>query len=269
MNLFSKIKKYYHYLHYLFLLKTNSLVASQVKDPLTIPIIIVNYNQLHYLKQLMEFLLKRNFKNIIILDNHSDYLPLLSYYKEISSKVTVEMLDHNNGHMVFFESTKLRAKYGQGFFVVTDADIVPNKNLPENFMSILLGTLHTYFKNVTKVGFALDLKTIPDHYPMKDKVISWEKQFWEMEVEKDLYKAQIDTTFALYKPAYPHFFNDLNFLKGLRLGGNFTAAHGGWYINPHKFTEENLHYIRSVGKSSTWKLDEQGQHDNKGQANYE
>lgn len=269
MNLPSKIKKHYNYLHYLFLRKTNSLVISQIKDPLTIPIIIVNYNQLQYLKELLQFLLKRNFKNIIVLDNQSDYQPLLDYYKEINDKITVELLDKNNGHMVFFESESLRKKYGKGFFVLTDADVIPNENLPQDFMNTLLDLLHAYFKNVTKVGFALNLETIPDHYPMKEKVISWEKQFWEIEVEKDLYKANVDTTFALYKPNYPGFFNDLNFLKGLRLGGNFTAVHGGWYINPTEFTEENLHYIKSVGKSSTWKLDEQGQHDNKGQANYE
>ncbi len=269
MNLLSKIKTFYHYLYYLFFRKTNSLVIRQIKDPSTIPIIIVNYNQLQYLKQLLRFLLDRQFKNIVVLDNNSDYQPLLDYYQEISDKVTIELLDNNKGHMVFFESKKLQEKYGKGFFVVTDADVIPNENLPENFMNTLLEILHTYFKNVTKVGFALDLETIPHHYPMKEKVISWEKQFWEIQVEKDLYKANIDTTFALYKPRYPHFFNNVNFLKGVRLGGSFTAVHGGWYINPDKFTEENLHYIKSVGKSSTWKLDEQGKHDNKGQANYE
>lgn len=269
MSVPSKIKTYYNYLKYLSLRRNNPLVVSQLKDPLTIPIIIINYNQLQYLKELLNFLFKRNFKNIVILDNQSDYEPLLEYYKEIKDKVSVELLDKNYGHMVFFENKKLQEKYGKGFFVVTDADVVPNENLPENFMNKLLDLLHYYFKNVTKVGFALDLETIPDFYPMKEKVISWEKQFWDIEIEKDLYKANVDTTFALYKPNYPQNFNDLNFLRGIRIGGNFTALHGGWYINPNKFTEENLHYIKSVGKSSTWKLDEQGQHDNKGQANYD
>lgn len=264
----SKIKAYGYYLRYLYLLKTSPLLKNQLQDPLTIPVIIVNYNQLHDLKQLIGFLISRQFKNIVILDNHSDYPPLLEYYRAIKDEVTVELLPENYGHMVFFERKELQHKYGKGFFILTDADIIPNPSLPEDFMDTLLKLIHTYFRNVTKVGFALDLNTIPDFYPMKEKVIDWEKQFWAAEVEKDLYKANLDTTFALYKPGYPQHFNTQSFLKALRIAGNFTAVHGGWYINPEQFTEENLHYIKSVGKSSTWKLDEQGKHDNKGQADY-
>lgn len=268
MSLFSKIKKQYYYLYYLYVCAFNSLVKKQIKDPLSIPIIIINYNQLHDLKKLLSFLFQRNFKNIIIIDNQSDYPPLLSYYQEIGNQVTVEIMDKNYGHMVFFENAKLQKKYGKGYYIVTDADIIPNPNLPKDFMQKLIQILHKYSKGITKAGFALDIETIPDHYPMKEKVISWEKQFWEIQVEKDLYKANLDTTFALYKPTYPARFNNLKFLSAVRVAGRFTALHGGWYINPKDFSEENIHYIKSVGQSSTWKLDEKGHHDNKGQANY-
>lgn len=264
----SKIRSYCHYFRYLYLRKTRPLLKEQLRNPQSIPVIIINYNQLSDLKKLLAFLLSRRFRNIVIIDNHSDYPPLLEYYREIEDRVTVERMPENYGHMVFFENRGLQEKYGKGFFVLTDADIIPNPSLPENFMYTLLDILHTYFRNVTKVGFALDLETVPDAYPMKEKVIGWEQQFWSAEVEKNLYKANVDTTFALYKPGYPRCFNTLSFLKALRVAGNFTSQHGGWYIDPEHFTEENLHYIKSVGKSSTWKLDEEGKHDNKGQADY-
>ena len=170
--------------------------------------------------------------------------------------------------MVFFENKKLQEKYGKGFFMVTDADIVPNKNLPENFMKRLIYYLIKYYSDVTKVGFSLRLDDIPDYYPLKEKVLRWEKQFWKKEIEKDVYKGMIDTTFAMYSPGYK-FKNQDSFLSALRIGGNFSATHGGWYINPNQLSEEEKFYIKTVDKSSSWKLNEQGFHDNKSISNYD
>lgn len=106
--------------------------------------------------------------------------------------------------------------------------------------SNVLNPLDHYSRGITKVGFALDISDIPDHYPPKNKVLEWERQFWNMEVEPEIYKSSLDTTFALYKPGYPQNFNNNTFLQGIRLAGNFTAKHGDWYINPENFTEKKL-----------------------------
>ena len=178
-------------------------------------------------------------------------------------------MDKNEGHMVFFNNTMLQKKYGKGYYVVTDSDIVLNNKLPLDFMDEMLRYMDKYFKRITKVGLALDIKNLPEFYPLKNKVIEWEKQFWTQEIEPNIFKASVDTTFALYKPQYPKSFNNVNFLRGIRMAGKFMAKHGGWYIDPLNYSEENLHYIKSVKKSSSWKLDEAGKHDNKGDSKYD
>ncbi|ROI03799.1 glycosyltransferase [Kaistella haifensis] len=248
---------------------SSDLLIQQRKNPLSIPILIINYNQLYYLKQLVNFLMQRKFENIVIIDNGSDYLPLLEYYTQMKDKVNVEKMDHNFGHKVFFENKDLQKKYGQGYYVITDPDIVPNNLLPTDFITQMIHVLEKYFHETTKVGFALDIDSIPNYFPLKDKVIQWEKQFWENRLEHNIYKAQIDSTFAIYKPTYPKNFNRQTYLQGIRISGHFTCFHGGWYINPKNYTEENLFYLRKTNIASSWKLDEQGNHDNRGTVRYE
>lgn len=262
------IEKTYNYLHYFLSIKLNKNLKKQRQNPKSIPVIIINYNQLYYLKILVNFLQERKFENIIIVDNNSDYPPLLEYYKSIKEFITIETMSSNLGHLVFFENKDLQKKYGNGYFVLTDPDIVPNSNLPEDFLGQMIAILDDYFSTTTKVGFALDLETIPDTFPLKQKVLKWEKKFWKNKLKDNLYRANIDTTFALYKPYYPKHYKDLPFFQGVRVADQYTAIHGGWYIDPLQYSEENLHYINSVDKSSSWKLDNHGKHDNKGTAVY-
>ena len=243
-----------------YLLHFNPLIKSQIKNTAKIPIIIINFNQLFYLKKLVDFLVDRRFENLIIVDNKSTYPPLLEYYKNLPSNVTVEVMDENYGHMVFFENADLQRKYGQGFYVVTDADIVPNENLPEDFMKIMLDVLLKEFDSMNKVGFALSIEKIPDHYAFKGKVMKWEKQFWSTPVKQSLeaYNAWIDTTFAIYKPTYPQNFNDHHFLQGIRVAANFTAVHGGWNLDTKNLSHEQQFYFEYASNSNSWTIDEEG-----------
>lgn len=254
MKLINKVQEKLSYLTYLVMKYTSPTVKSQFKNSKKVPVIIINYNQLFYLEKLVEFLLDREIQNIIIIDNKSDYQPLLQYYEAISSKVTVEIMDKNYGHMVFFQNEKLRKKYGRGFYFLTDADIVPNPSTPIDFVERMIFLLEKYFSKITKVGFALEIQDIPEYYHFKDRVQKWETQFWNLEVGNCIFKADIDTTFALYKPCYPDMFNQKRFLQGLRLGGEFVAKHGGWYIDHQLLTEEQKHYIASTNDSASWSI---------------
>ncbi len=242
-----------------FLLKTLIVLFSdktnirQFINPKNIPFIIINFNQLYYLKKLVNFALKRGFKKIIIIDNTSTYPPLLKYYEEIKELITIERMDKNYGHLVFLNSQSLLEKYGQNFFILTDADIVPNENLPDNFMRVLLWKLLKYFPKVLKVGFALRIDDIPSTFPSKEKVIKWEEKFWQNEIEKDLYEAPIDTTFAVYKPNFKRYLTEFsNFYHALRLAGKYTAKHGGWYVDYENMSLEEKYYLKSANKSSSW-----------------
>lgn len=254
------LKRISHFVTYKFLILFDSVVKKQRKDTKSIPIIIINYNQLEHLSYLVSFLLDRNFRNIVIIDNNSNYPPLLEYYDKMQDKVTIERMSENFGHMVFFENRALQKKYASGYYCITDADIRPNENLPENFLETLIHTLDKYQFNILKAGFALDLESIPDYYPFKDKVKKWEEQFWKNKLEPDVYRAGIDTTFALYKPRYPKRFKvkPIRFYEGVRIAGNFTCKHMGWYLDPKNLTEEQRFYMQTSSSSSSWKFDENG-----------
>lgn len=255
-----KIKTFSKEILYNYLRIFNPLVKEQRKKPNSIPVIIINFNQLHNLKNLVSFFLSRKIENIVIIDNKSDYPPLLEYYKTIQSEVKVELMSENHGHTVFFENEHLQKKYGQGYYFVTDADILPNPNLPPDFIATMIKKMDKYNKRILKVGFALDIETIPDYYPLKEKVIKWESRFWENELEKNIFFAGVDTTFALYKPFYPSKFKVKpdEFFDAIRIAGPFTCKHMGWYLNPVDLTEEQIHYIKTSSSSNSWKFDEEG-----------
>lgn len=229
----------------------NNTVRKQKKDTSIIPIIIINYNRLADLKTLITFLQDRKHKNIIIVDNKSTYPPLLEYYKTIEHKVVIEKMDKNYGHMVFWENRYLYEKYSKGYYIITDADIIPNKNLPQNYIEQLINILDKH-KSVTKVGFALRIDNIPESYIHKQKVIDWEKKYWDNPIAEDLYLNELDTTFAVYPPRYNY--NLLNFYFAIRVAGNFTAQHNGWYIDDKNLTEEEVFYFKTANESNSWKI---------------
>ncbi|KQT15507.1 hypothetical protein ASG31_14695 [Chryseobacterium sp. Leaf404] len=241
-------------------LKKSRILSYQKKRPFQIPIIIINFNQLYFLRTQVEFYIKRGFSNIVIVDNHSTYPPLLEYYRSIEHQVKIEYMSQNYGHLVFFKREELYRKYGKGYYVITDADILPNEKLPENFMFNLITFLHKYQKKVLKVGFALRLDDIPETNNTKQKIINWEQKFWIDECEPDIFYADIDTTFALYSTAPTEIkLKSAWFFRGLRFAGDYAARHGGWYIDNNNLTDEQNFYAENANSSSSWLANKEGE----------
>lgn len=214
----------------------------------SVPIIIINYNQLDGLRDLITFLTERKFKNIIVIDNKSDYPPLLEYYQQISNQIEICYCKSNEGHMVLWNRKDLYDKYCTDYFVMTDPDILPQKNIPYNFLRFLKVLLDHY--KVTKVGLSLRIDDIDLSIFRNKNVILHETQFWENEIMPNIYLAPIDTTFALYaKTAITR----ENFYEGIRVAGKFTARHGGWYVDPKNLTSEQEYYLQTANISSTLK----------------
>ena len=68
-------------------------------------------------------------------------------------------------------------------------------------------------------------------------VLNWEKQFWNREIEPGVFKAPIDTTFALYRPSF-------EFSKSaLRTGQPYVARHLPWYLNLAALPEDEQYYL--------------------------
>jgi hypothetical protein len=222
-----------------------------------IPVFIISYNQYTFVKSMVEQLQPYT-TNIYVIDNKSTYEPLIEYLKEINgNKATVLWMPENYGHKVY-ERDEIIALGGEKY-VVTDPDLLLNPNLPPNFIDILAELSDKYKTN--KIGFALDIKnninikkkltngkTLPEH----------ESVYWSQPIsdpDYTLYRANIDTTFALINKEY--------YMKGslensIRVAGDFTCVHRPWLNDWEADLEpgELDHYLNANNKSTTitwWK----------------
>lgn len=229
-----------------FRIKTKllSFYKSPIYDYKKIPIVLNNFNRLEYLKLLVDWLEKSGYSNIHIIDNNSTYKPLLDYYRLIP--YTVYKLDRNIGFLALWK-TIVFTRFSDDYYVYSDADILPCNNCPSDFLAYFKDVLdkHNLFD---KVGFGLEISDLPNHYPLKEKVIQWESQYWKNKIDTNLYEAPIDTTFALYRPRV----KGGSELNAIRTGEPYIAKHLPWYINPDSLAEDESYYQNTASSSSSW-----------------
>lgn len=133
-------------------------------------------------------------------------------------------------------------------------------NVLEVFQEVLQKAPH-----VNKAGFSLNIFDIPDHFDRKWEVIDWELQWWKNAVDKYLYTAAIDTTFALYKKGVSvSYYYDKNcdqgdghhrpegFLKAIRTGYPFMARHLPWYVDSNNLSDEEIYVINHSEIPTHW-----------------
>lgn len=233
----------------------SSTVRQQHANPKQIPIIIISFNQLTHLKQLVDFLISKSHEQIVIVDNNSTYPPLLAYFEHLDPRVTLHRLTENKGHLAFWKSDTLYRRYGKGYYVVTDADVLPEASCPDDYMSMLKRLLDKAYDR-TKVGFSLRIDDLPVSNPNRERIIAWEKQFWKTSIDAYAFKAELDTTFALYRPYYKYRLK--GFTKAWRTKPPYTATHGGWYIDIAHLTEEQRYYMATANASASWMVDAEG-----------
>lgn len=224
------------------------------KSPFKIPIIINNFNRLTFPMQLIAFLERAGYTNLIILDNQSTYPPLLEYYKECPHRVI--RLNKNYGHLALWESG-LFDKFKWGYFAYTDSDILPGTKCPPDFMLKLKNMLSSHF-NIDKVGFAIRIDDLPDHFLLHEKVKTYETRYWQNQTLPDVYEAPIDTTFALYKPHTDLVAGEIYTVPALRIGGIYTASHLPWYNNTANPNEEERYYLDTCNTSSSMGMQQKG-----------
>ena len=223
--------------------------TTKVEDVYRVPIIINNRNRLFCLKAQIKALENRGYRNIYIMDNASSYPPLLDYYEK-ECPYHVFRLEQNLGHLALWRSGIIK-QFRKNYFVYTDPDVIPFETCPADFMDAFLQVMKKY-PLVEKVGFALKIDDLPDTFDKKESVVAWEKQFWKKKIADNppLYKAAIDTTFALYRPFYllggnlksPH----------IRVGGVYEAKHLPWYSDSAHLSEEDIYYIQHSETCTHW-----------------
>ncbi|WP_274475883.1 glycosyltransferase family 2 protein [Mangrovimonas aestuarii] len=237
----------------------NPVVRKQLDDYKSIPIIIISFNRLHYLKRLVEVLFQKGYKNIVILDNASSFPPLLDYLNDIADKVTVHRLKNNEGHLTYWKNRKIYRMYSQGYYVVTDPDVIPVENCPDDFLKTFIELLHLAYDR-TKVGFSLKIDDLKDENPNKERILKWESRFWKSKMHPKAYKAEIDTTFALYRPGYDYKLK--HFTKAWRTDFPLQAQHGGWYLSDALSLEQEF-YSKTANQSASWITNSKGELTNK------
>ena len=196
-----------------------------------------------YLKKLLDWLEKVEMRNIFIIDNASTYPPLLKFYQ--TTRHTVIRLKANIGYKALW-NTSIHLWFKGLPYIYTDSDVLPLEECPLSVIDFFQKTLEKY-PDINKVGFGLKIDDLPDHYQNKQGVINWEKKFWVQPISELLYKADIDTTFALYRPLSVK----QQWGKTLRTGGNYLVRHLPWYENPNDLSEEEIFYRKhTIG--SAW-----------------
>jgi Glycosyl transferase family 2 len=200
---------------------------------MTVPILIICYNNYKYVDNMIKQLIKINPNlkdDIYIVNNSSTCEETIKYLDNADTKIIQN--NSNNGPWISrFVNTHIYDEM-PNHFILTDADLQINPELPYNFVEILVNLSIKH--DAHKIGFALDIsdfnKMYQGNYAGDNVTIyDWEKQYWEKKVleetEYELYSAEIDTTFCCINKSY----ND--FYRQYRIGGVFTAKHIPWYID--------------------------------------
>lgn len=210
-----------------------------------IPIIINNRNLLTWPKAMVEKI--KTFENvgdIFILDNGSDYPPLLEWYN--TKPCEIIKID-NIGHEAPWKSglvKKLNKNY-----VVTDGDLGLD-DIPSDVLVVLEDKLNSN-SYLGKVGLGLDWERITKNLPYYDHLQEYEKARWETSrVVNDIWiDVHIDTTFAYYNLDY-------YFIGGGSIKNPYVARHYAWELTEEErqSNTEFSYYIANASKSSSYKV---------------
>lgn len=194
-----------------------------------IPIIINNFNRFNTTKKLVKDLLCLGYTDLHILDNGSTYPPLLEWYE--TNPCIIERLS-NMGNLAIYNSDYIN-KF-KGWVAYTDSDIQLGKNTPKEFIERMIEVAEKY--NYNKVGLALRVDNLPDtEYALLAKL--WESKYWTKMVEKDIYEADVDTTFCIIKVGQPFQY------QALRIAGDLTAEHIPWYKDYNNLDDEEKYMV--------------------------
>ena len=228
-------------------------------DP--IPIFIISFNRLTVLKQTIKSYhdyIKTPFE-IIIWDTGTTFLKTVDYlkgleqsgikvYRENKQRYTLKHHLYAKLNPVI-KDYFLKSKNKSPFYIVTDPDIAFYEKTPGDvldFYSLILNN----FPNILKVGPMMKTDDLPDHYPLKQRVIEtylkrqYDKEMTEIEFKDKIYKACFATLtpFGMYR-------RDTIFEKKIlsfRCDAPYDAKHLDWYINYKYLTDDQLFYINSA-----------------------
>lgn len=218
-----------------------------------IPIVILNRDRLYPLIEQVEALHKRNYNNIIVIDNQSTYKPLLEWYKTSGIDVFYNNLTENSCHafrdLVSMNHPKF-VEIVSNWYIFNDSDIIPSEGVPDDFIEHLIEYAKKY--NKSKVGMSIEINDIDRNYPLNEWVYSYESTYWTNAIidgDVELYPHPLDTTFSVHSPGTIPTWSD----DTLRVGYPYVVKHAPFYYNPDALPEDEKYYLEHMNKqSSNW-----------------
>jgi len=232
------------------------------------PIFIITCDRLETLKQSIKSyqdFIKTPFE-IVIIDFGSSYGPTLEYLKNLEhEKIKVHWKEKIANKRYFnIHIDEIIQNYFKDHpisnYIVTDPDIVLD-NVDGDILDVyayLLGILPENFI----VGPMLKIDDLPDHYPLKNIALYYERMFNipNIKVNAVQYKgktikyifAKIDTTFAMNR-AGTHW---RRHRKAVRVLSPYAAKHLEWYLDPKNLTEDQKYYMEHASRAITHTLSE-------------
>lgn len=218
----------------------------------TIPVYINNFNHLSTTRSLVEYFASIGQLEPIVVDNHSDYEPLLDWYEQKPCKV-IRLTGNFHYlapwyHSCIFPFHVHREFFGSQFYAVTDSDL-DMTNVPKDVFEVLVEGIRRH-PGRRKCGVSLDIESIPDEFPLKKDVQNWEHQWWQKRVDSDYWDAGVDTTLAVYRADKMHA-DAIPSDNCLRSDKPYMARHVPWHWTPDTITDENRHYLRTLDAQST------------------
>lgn len=230
-------------------------------------IFILSFNRLTVLRRAVRSFRKRvPWRDLVILDNGSDYRPLLEWYRWFEKKGGTVLPgpplgdDPDDLSRAAERIEAYKAEHPCDYYAVTDPDI--SLETARTDALTLFSTILDRHPEQKVVGPMLRIRDIPSHYPAREWALFHHKQqFWSQPPEKFLqwkhkriwYQISgIDTTFGLMRG--DHIFQRAQ--PGIRVYHPYEALHLDWYLDPDNLAEDQKFYLQhGSGGVSHWSAD--------------
>jgi hypothetical protein len=208
-----------------------------------IPVIINNRNLFTWVVEMVNKIKTyEGVGEIIIIDNGSDYPPLLEWYD--TNPCTIHRAE-NIGHAAPWQV--LGDVITNNDYVITDADM-GLLDTPSDTLLYLKDNMDSL--GLDKIGLGLNWGIIKEDSLYYNHIQSYEKNRWNSAHTNNIYTdIAIDTTFALYKKGTPYF------VGGASTTYPYVARHYPWEFNQETYenNEEFKYYIKNANTSSSYK----------------
>lgn len=188
---------------------------------------------------------------VILIDNNSTHSKCVEWLDKCVYKV--HRRKDNHIAWAFFQ-TELYELYDDRYFFISDSDY-SYENVPEDFISVLLGGLVTSEHDEWKCGMSCEINDLPKN-EYTDWIIQHEQQFWNpaLKNKHGFYRAALDTGPAVYDREKRT--TQDNWFKATRADRPYVVKHLDWYLTKENVREEDLYYIEHgeyFGYAAKWK----------------